>query len=187
MLGDDITVKSEWELIKRDKILDTPYLKVYNDEVRLPNGNIISDFSLTKKADVVIIVATDKKKRVIVVEEYKHGAGEVQLTVPGGIIDEGETDIDAAKRELREETGFEGKNFRRLGVIYEDPSKEMRKISVFRAEEVEKSSEQNLDYSETIVKVSLFSIDEINKQVKRGLWKASSSIASLSLAGLLNQ
>ena len=56
------------------------------------------------------------------VEQYRHGSNTVELEIPGGMMDAGETDpVATAVRELREETGYEGENARLLGKILFQP------------------------------------------------------------------
>ena len=57
------------------------------------------------------------------VEQYRHGSNTVELEIPGGMMDAGETDpVATAVRELREETGYEGGNARLLGKIHSNPA-----------------------------------------------------------------
>ena len=64
-----------------------------------------------RKADAVVIVpyhiAADGKMTMVVTEEYRHPIGDYEWSFPAGLIDEGETAIEAAKRELFEETGLQ--------------------------------------------------------------------------------
>lgn len=185
-IGGFITRINKWKVLKRTKILDTKYLKVYEDRVRLPNGTIIPDFTLVKKLDVVLVVATDMNNRVITIMEYKHGAGEVQMALPAGMLDRSnESLLKTAKRELKEETGFEGGTFTYLGFLYDYPSKDMHKVHIFRARNVVKKSKQGLETTETITEVKLLPVKKIRMQIKNGKCNSSSVIAALVLSGLL--
>lgn len=159
---------------------------MYNDKVKLPNGKIIPDFTLIKKLDVVLVVATDRNNRVITLREYKHGAGKVQLALPAGMMDHAkEPLIKTAKRELKEETGFAGGTFEYIGFLYEYPSKDMHKIHIFRARNVVKTFKQKLEGAETSIEVNLISIQKVRSLIKKGKWDSSSAIAALALSGLL--
>jgi len=92
-----------------------PYLKVRAERVVLPDGREVADFYQIDVSPFVCIFAEDGEGRVLVIRQYKHGARQVSLTFPGGTIDDGEAPLDAAKRELREETGFEAEGWLALG------------------------------------------------------------------------
>jgi len=97
-----------WERLKRTTLVDTPFLKVFSDVIRLPDGSLIDDYTVTKKRDVVIIVATNPEGKVLIQEEYRYAVDQTLLSLPAGQIDENETPVKAAVRELLEETGYGG-------------------------------------------------------------------------------
>lgn len=177
---------NKWKLIKRSKVLDTKYLKIYEDKVRLPNGKTIPDFTVVQKPDVVLIVATDKKNNLVTIREYKHAVNKIQWALPAGMIDRANEVIsNTAKRELEEETGFTTDNLQYLGFLNDYPSKDMHKIHVFRATNVIKKSNQNLEDGETITQVSLIPIKKVKEQIINGKWESTSAIAALAISGLL--
>ena len=101
-----------WKLISRKVVYDGhPYIKISMDKVQLPNGKIIDDYHRIEVHNAVMLLVENEKKELLVYKEYRHGVAEVSLTFPAGGIESNENIYDAAKRELLEETGFEGKNF----------------------------------------------------------------------------
>lgn len=73
--------------------------------------------------DWVNIVALTPEHEVVMVEQFRHGTNTVELELPGGMMDRGESDpVAAACRELREETGYEGENARRIGCCFANPA-----------------------------------------------------------------
>ena len=83
----------------------------------LPNGRT-QTYVIKKERPTVAILAITKNERVIVVEQFRPGPKAVLRELPGGYIDAGESPLPAARRELREETGYVG-SFRKL-VAYVD-------------------------------------------------------------------
>ncbi|MEK7077314.1 MAG: NUDIX hydrolase, partial [Patescibacteria group bacterium] len=149
--------KTSWKRLGRKTIYDAPFLKVYEDKVQLPNGTIIEDYSLTKKPDIVIIVATDKDNKLIVGSEYKYAADKKLLNTPAGGLNIGESPIEAAKRELLEETGYGNGKFTLISELYNYPTKDLHKFYVVRAENLEVVSRLQLEETESF-SISLVSL-----------------------------
>jgi ADP-ribose pyrophosphatase len=86
--------------------LGRPFLEVRQDEVRLPSGRTIPDFHGIWMPDYVALFAETDDGQVLLGRLYKQGTGSETLIFPGGVIDQGEEALTAAKRELLEETGY---------------------------------------------------------------------------------
>ena len=81
------------------------------------------DFYVLDCADWVNVIAVTPDQQLVMVEQFRHGSEAVELEIPGGVMDGHETDpVATAVRELREETGYEGRNARRLGAIRPNPA-----------------------------------------------------------------
>jgi ADP-ribose pyrophosphatase len=174
----------QWERLSRKTLVDTPFLKVYEDAIRLPNGSLIPDFTVVKKRDIVVIVATDEENRLITFREYKYAAGKELLTLPAGQIDGNESVEAAAERELLEETGYGNGEYTIIDVLNEYPTKDLHTISVVRATNVKLVKDVVHEATETIGAVELQTIDEVRRSVKKGDWKTTSAIAALAITVL---
>lgn len=177
------TTKS-WKMIKRKKVFDSNFLKVYQDTIQLPSGVVIDDYTLTQKPDVVMIVAITKDNKIILIKEYEHGAGKILMTLPSGHVKQVEDIIEAARRELMEETGYGNGRFSFLGNLYEYPSKDLHRVLVVRAENVEPIKDTQHEITETI-QIRLTPVNEIKNLVRNNKLQVSSVLASLALSGLL--
>src|SRR3989344_8424401 len=113
-----------WKRLARKTLIDTKFLKVYEDKVKLPNGNIIDDYSVIAKPSYSMIVALNTDGNIITIDEYKYAIDRVIHTLPAGHIEEGEDPLESAKRELAEETGYTGGEWEYLGEFYEYPTKD---------------------------------------------------------------
>lgn len=102
----------------------------------------------------VAIVAVDADDRVVLVRQRRPAAGAELLELPAGLIDEGEEPLAAAKRELREETGLRGGDWRRLAAFWSSPGFSDEHVTVFAATGLEEG-ENDLDDGEEVEVVRL--------------------------------
>lgn len=167
-----------WERLKRTTVVDTPFLKVYSDEIRLPNGSLIDDYTVIEKRDVVLVVATDADDRVLTQREYRYAVDQILPSLPAGVIDKSETPLAAAKRELLEETGYGGGAFELVDVLYEYPTKDIHTITVVRAKGVTKQQAPQYEETEEIGELQLITIPELVQQLKEGKWKTTAIVAA---------
>lgn len=79
------------------------------------------------------VLAETPEGDLVLVWQYRHGTDELSLEVPGGVIDPGEEPLDAARRELREETGYEAESFELVSVVEPNPALQGNKCFTFLA------------------------------------------------------
>lgn len=113
-------IDKAWTVLRSHYVLCDRWLKLRSDDCVTPGGNILAPYYVTERPDFVAVFAINTYGQVILVRQYRHGLRAMSLELPGGIIDAADSDpIVAARRELREETGYHGGQFRllaRLGV-----------------------------------------------------------------------
>jgi 8-oxo-dGTP pyrophosphatase MutT (NUDIX family) len=146
---------SRWKTLSRRTLVDSPWLRVHRARVALPNGTEIDDFFSFEIADWTLVVCTDVVGNFVLVEQYRHGIGQVTLELPAGDIEPGEDPLEAAVRELREETGYESSDWTPLGVLYPEPPRSPSKAHVFVARAARRVAEQRLDQAEEGLRVAV--------------------------------
>lgn len=144
-----------WKLLKRSTVYDTEYAKLYSDNVVLPNGHQIEDYSIISFPNGVVVVATDRNNKLIAVKEYKYAINKTILNLPSGTAEKGLTIEELAKKELLEETGYTSDEIKVVREIYEYPSKLTHSIFIVRMINAIKISEVSHDESEQISEVIL--------------------------------
>ncbi|MEI7846603.1 MAG: NUDIX hydrolase [Chloroflexota bacterium] len=177
--------------IKPWKILEShrprKYLRL--DRCELPNGNIIEQMIL-EFGTWATIVALTRNQEVVLIKQYRHGVGKVIWEFPGGVIDPGETPMEAAKRELLEESGFgvvpvsveeDAAKWIDMGPVSPNPDNHTNLIHTFLALDVEKISHQDLDENEEI-DVFLIPLDEVIRMAKDGELLQAMQVSALFFA-----
>lgn len=138
-----------WDVLGRKVELDRwPWLRVSVEHVRLPNGHEIPDFYRVEMPEWAQVFAVSDDGRVMVIEHYKHGAGVISLEMPAGYIDPGEDPAVAARRELREETGLEARDWRYLGRFFVDGNRGCGATHIFVARGAHHVGEPHREASE---------------------------------------
>lgn len=171
-----------WKLLKSEWALNEKWYKVRKDTVEIRPGKVVDDYLVAIFADVAIVVAVTADNMVPLVRQYKHGAGEILTELPAGYMDEGEEPLDAAKRELREETGYTATEWEELTSVIRHPSKiRGDTIHIYLARNAQKTAKQELDENEDI-EVILRPFTEALRMAKSGELKGVDTVLGLLLA-----
>lgn len=139
-----------WKVIGSEYLVKNDYLRLKRDRCLLPNGHICDEYYVVEKNDGVLVFATTKKKKILVISQYKHGGGEVIIEIPAGRVEENEDFMDAGKRELLEETGYSADKFEYLGFLKFDASSTKGICHVLYCKDAKKTGPQHLEKTEDI-------------------------------------
>ena len=167
----------EFELLDRKVIEKTRVFEYCKDTLRLPDGRTtVYETLLHKGAAAVIPVLEDG--RILLVRQYRHSIGRVSLEIPaGGRDDENEPFIEAAARELEEETGYRSDDLMHLISIVTAIAYCNEVIEVFVAKNLI-LSRQNLDPDE-FIEVEAFTPQELSRMIFEGKIQDSKTIAAV--------
>jgi len=107
-----------WELLTKESILvKKPWLEVFQEEIRLPDGKVVPDYYEIEMPHYTSVFAVTEEQKIMVLRCYRHAIGEVTLTMPGGMIEEEESPLEGIQREFLEETGYIAKEWKQLGTF----------------------------------------------------------------------
>lgn len=171
-----VSEEGKWEILSSEYLFRRPWLTVRHDKVRLPDGRINPEFYVLEYPDWVNVFAITEDGRAVMEKQYRHGLGKTCYEIPAGVIEEGETPLEAAKRELAEETGYGEGEWSELMTVSGNCSTTSNLTHCFLAKGVKKISSQHLDATEDL-EVCLMDLEQVKDllvcdQVKQSLMAA---------------
>lgn len=103
-----VSDRPHWRVLKTETLIKSPFLQVRLEQVEMPDGRILPKYYILDFTPWVNVVALTPERKLVIVEQYRHGLGEYTIEIPGGAIDPvDQADVlKGGLRELREETGF---------------------------------------------------------------------------------
>ncbi len=156
-----------WQVTASSYVIDSPYLRIRRDRIKLPDGTVIDDYFVRESRGYVIVFALTPDRRVVLVRQYKHGVRKVLLELVAGAIDEGEAPHETAVRELAEETGYTAERVEFVRSFVTDPTNADTVAHLFFARDASKTREQHLDVTENIA-VELATLEEVRAMLRTG-------------------
>jgi len=112
-----------WRKVGSRPIGDFRIFTLRADRLVSPRTGQEHEFYVIDSVNWVNVIAVTPDQQLVMVEQYRHGSGTVELEIPGGMMDPGDASpVATAVRELREETGYEGARARLIGRIFANPA-----------------------------------------------------------------
>ncbi|WP_144796556.1 NUDIX hydrolase [Microbacterium paludicola] len=146
-----------WVVTASETVIADRWIRLRADTCIDAAGRTIAPYYVLEPAEWVSVLALTPAGDVVVVEEYRHGAGIVAIGTIGGAVGEGETPVQAAGRELQEETGFAAREIVDLGATWANFGNQTNRVHHFLARDCVRVADQSLDEGETIsVRVAPF-------------------------------
>ena len=170
----------KFKVLSEQVIITSKYSPTKKQIVELPGGET-AEWYINTSNDAVVVVPLLKSGEVLLQRGYKHGSGEIITEFCAGLVDDGERPIEAAMRELIEETGHTGM-LEWIGECFANPTGSTMKYHFFLAQNCEKQIEQQLDPAEQI---ELFTVKDLaaarSLLTKEGVCISAATLAALSM------
>jgi ADP-ribose pyrophosphatase len=181
-----MTKVDSWETVSTEEVADCRVFRVRRDYCKRSSDGKQSDFYVIDSPDWVNVVATTKGGDIVMIEQFRHGTCEINLELPGGLIDEGETPEEAARRELLEETGYSSSDWVALGSCRPNPALQTNTMFYYLARDCEQTAEIALDPNESIA-TKLIREDEAELLIGNGAISHSLVVAAFLYLRLFRQ
>lgn len=144
-------INRKWKVIRSENILRLgPWLSVRQECVEMPSGVQIPTWYVLEFPNWINVIAETQDGKLVMIDQYRHALGETHYELVAGVIDPGETPMEAAKRELLEETGFGGGEWSEFMTLSPNPTNHNNLSYTFLARGVMKLQAQHEEPTEDI-------------------------------------
>ena len=170
---------TKWTVERRHYLYKDRFLNHRIDRCVTRQGVVVDPYHVIEYSDWINVVAVTPDLEILLVREYRHGAGFVATGLPSGTFNPGDDALSCAKRELREETGAVARNWYPTAQVFANPAVMTNQVFSFLAIGVELGGETQFDDSEEIETVPMPA-----PGVYRGLLDGRLKVQAMHLASL---
>jgi ADP-ribose pyrophosphatase len=122
--------------------------------------------SVVRHAGSAVMMAMDEKDRILLVRQYRLPAEKRLWELPAGKVDDGEKPLQAAKRELTEETGYSAKTWTKLASFFVSPGYVQERMTIFLATDLKSGKATPMD--DERIEVRWFKKKELGDMIREG-------------------
>ncbi len=172
-------MKNPWTKVSSHIAYQDPWISVRVDKIIQPD-NKLGTYSVIELRPCVFVVALTEDKKLCLIEQYRYTCDRLSLELPAGNTD-GQDPLIAAKRELKEETGFTATTWHKIGELDLHNGHCMEVMHAFLASDLTQTG-NNQQLEDGIQNSCLMSIEEVYQSIHSGRIRDSETIAALMLA-----
>lgn len=162
------TKKQKAQVLSSREVYRGPVFWITTDQAFEPSG-VRARRDIVRHTGSVVVMAVDEsgaEPRILLVRQYRHAAQQYLWELCAGRIDEGESELVAAKRELHEETGFTARRWKRILRYYASPGFVAETMAVYVARDLQAGTAQPEEDEE--IEVKFFPLSQAVRQVMTG-------------------
>jgi len=176
-----------WKKNKDHVAYDCGFFQVHVQNSSSPVTGKEHPFYILSTRDWVNIIALTKDRKIPMVSQFRHGSADLSLEIPGGAVDSRDGDpLEAAKRELLEETGHQAARWFELGKLRPNPAILDNTCHIYLALDAELVSDLKLDEAEEL-EVVLHDLQEVQSMIYKGGIRHALVIAAFQLFDLFKK
>ncbi|MDP2671303.1 MAG: NUDIX hydrolase [bacterium] len=168
--------RGPFEVTTTKIVYKNPWIEVREDKIIRPNGKE-GLFGVVTGGSGSSIVALTEENEVYLIKEFHYALGDSSYELPSGGIDKGETALNAAKRELQEETGIIAKRWTTLGIVNPLTVLLNAPNHMFLAEGLDEG--EPTDEETDLIKIEKFPFEKVLEMVDRGEITHSASVTAI--------
>jgi ADP-ribose pyrophosphatase len=177
-----------WERLDSWEVYQAKIFTVRKERSRSEDSGREHEFDILETSDWVNVIAVTDEGKVALIHQYRHGTREVTLEIPGGMLEADEPPLQAARRELAEETGYTAERWEQIGVVEPNPAFQTNRTYTFIARQARRTAEPQFDPNEEI-EVEEYLLEDVPGLMRDGSIKHALVICAffhLALLGELN-
>jgi 8-oxo-dGTP pyrophosphatase MutT (NUDIX family) len=179
MQGVTMADKLVWEKVSSEAGPELLLFRPRYDFMRHPQSGETFKRLVLEANDWVNVVAITPEGKSVMVEQYRFGIGDLTVEPPAGLVDPGEEPLAAAKRELLEETGYGGGEWRSLGAVQPNPATQNNLCHHWLVQGAVPTKPPEPDDGEAI-RVHLMTLDDLRAAIESGQLKHTLALSALS-------
>ncbi len=164
------------KLISSKELIETPIFRVTFDHAEDPGGFEIKR-AIVQHGGSAVMMPVDEKGRILLVRQYRLPARQYLWELPAGRVDAGETVLQAAKRELVEETGYRAKKWKKIAEFFPSPGFLAEKMTIFLATELAAGEAKPME--DERIETRWFKRRELQEWVQAGKIKDAKTMVGL--------
>ena len=155
-------------ILSSEYLFRRPWLTVRRDSLRYAGGKANPEYYVLEYPDWINVIAITRDGQFIFVRQYRHGLGKYAYELCAGVIEDSDASpMEAAKRELLEETGYGKGQWSEWMALSANPGSQNNLTHCFLATDLELVAVQHLDDTEELT-VHLFSLAEVREMLEKG-------------------